>query len=315
MDIAATFDKFLDNLKVENHEDISYKYKRITKALNLSFRDTDSELANSLQVGSYGRYTAIHGISDLDMIYEIPLTDFKRYDRSNNEQSELLQDVRKSILTTYPKTDIRGDGQVVIVRFADYVIEVCPGFIQDDKSYKYPNSTTKEWKITKPRQEIDELSEFNKKTGGNFRNLARMVRAWKNKRGVKMGGLLIDTLCYNFLKEVNEYQTIKHDNYHLMVKAFFEYVKELSSDQKYWLAPGSNQKVYKKANFISAAKKAYANILEALEKNENKTVYGLWRTYLDCNSHIRKLSWSRLPIFQKMKNLLKPDIRLISSIA
>ncbi len=278
MDISEVFKQFIENLKVQNQDDISYKYRRITKALNVAFRETESELANSLQVGSYGRYTAIDGISDLDMIYEMPLNDFTRYnERVNNGQSELLQDIRRAILKTYPNTDIRGDGQVVVVKFTGYIIEVCPGFIQSDRSYKYPNSSTKEWKITKPRQEIEEMNNFNITTDGDLKNLARMVRAWKNKSGVKIGGLLIDTFCYNFLKENSKYQNIKFEQYHVLVRDFFEYLKNLNKDQKHWLAPGSNQKVYKKANFTLPAKRAYEKIVEAVEKNDNKTVYGLWR--------------------------------------
>jgi hypothetical protein len=39
----------------------------------------------------------------------------------------------------------------------------------------------------------------------------------------------------------------------------------------------SNQKVYKKSNFHSKAKKAFNNAEEAINKKDNKTVYGIWR--------------------------------------
>lgn len=72
MTIANSFSQFLDNIKVRNYEIISQRYKEITKKLNKKFYDIDSETANSLQVGSYGRYTGIKGISDLDMLFIIP---------------------------------------------------------------------------------------------------------------------------------------------------------------------------------------------------------------------------------------------------
>ncbi len=61
MDTSETFKEFLDNIKIseERAEDISYRYGRITKALNQEFRDTDSRTANRLQVGSYGRHIRI----------------------------------------------------------------------------------------------------------------------------------------------------------------------------------------------------------------------------------------------------------------
>jgi len=72
MSIADDFKAFLKAIAVDNGETISLRYEEITCALNQTFRDTDSKTANSLQVGSYGRRTAIKGISDLDMLYIVP---------------------------------------------------------------------------------------------------------------------------------------------------------------------------------------------------------------------------------------------------
>ena len=68
LSIADTFKQFLSNLKVDNAQAISDRYGEITCALNKKFRDTESKTANTLQVGSYGRHTAIKGISDLDIL-------------------------------------------------------------------------------------------------------------------------------------------------------------------------------------------------------------------------------------------------------
>lgn len=278
MNISQTFQDFLTSLQIDNADSISYKYKRITKVLNKKFHHSESETNNSLQVGSYGRHTAIKGISDLDMIYELPTELFKVYNARQKGQSDLLQDVRLAIKNTYANTDIRGDGQVVVVSFTNYQIEVCPAFLQDDNSYKYPDSNNGgSWKITKPRQEIEAVKNMNIDTNSNMRHLAKMCRAWKNKCGVKIGGLLIDTFCYNFLNTNEKHWETTYSNYHILVRDFFEYLKDLNKDQKYWLAPGSNQKVYKKGNFTAKAKKAYIRISEAIEKNENKTVYSIWR--------------------------------------
>ncbi len=74
MTTAEAFSTFLDNIKVSSEQAklIRNRYNEITKKLNKTFRDTDSETANSLRVGSYGRYTGIKGISDLDMLYIMP---------------------------------------------------------------------------------------------------------------------------------------------------------------------------------------------------------------------------------------------------
>ena len=72
MTTAQAFEKLVSNIVLDNDEQLSNRYKEITKKLNQKYRNSDSETDNSLQVGSYGRYTGIKGISDLDMMYIMP---------------------------------------------------------------------------------------------------------------------------------------------------------------------------------------------------------------------------------------------------
>ena len=139
MGIGETFNTFCNNLIVTDSSTISNRYKAITKRLNLDFRDLDSDISNSLYVGSYGRGTAINTFSDLDMIYTLPYSVYESYNNYNgNGQSALLQAVRTSIKKTYSKTEISADGQVVIVPFTDNItFEIVPAFNKKDKSFTY----------------------------------------------------------------------------------------------------------------------------------------------------------------------------------
>lgn len=70
---------------------VSQRYKRITRAVNSEFWNSDSETTHSLYVGSYGRGTAIN-TSDIDMLVELPRREYERYDiLKGNGQSRLLQ--------------------------------------------------------------------------------------------------------------------------------------------------------------------------------------------------------------------------------
>ena len=54
------------------------------------------------------------------MVYELPAALYAQYNAyAGNGQSALLQAVRRSIERTYPRTDLRADGQVVQVPFTD----------------------------------------------------------------------------------------------------------------------------------------------------------------------------------------------------
>jgi len=220
------FEQFLNNLAIDNGNQISDRYGEITRCLNKKYRDTESRTANSLQVGSYGRYTAIKGASDFDMLYMMPKSEWDRF--KDGRQSALLQEVKSTIEGRYPKTDMRGDGQVVVVSFKNYEFEVVPAFEQEDGSFKYPDTNNGgSWPITKPRSEIKAISDLDKEKNCNLRRLCKMVRAWKNKHGVVMGGLLIDTLAYNFLKSTTDFEDKSYLYYDWMVRDFFQYLSDL----------------------------------------------------------------------------------------
>lgn len=119
---SEIFRDFLSNLAIDNADQISFRYGEITASLNKKFRDTESKTANSLQVGSYGRWTAIKGISDLDMLYIMPKG--KWIDYKDDKQSKLLTDTRDCIKARYPKTTVYVDRLVVRVLYTNFHVEV-----------------------------------------------------------------------------------------------------------------------------------------------------------------------------------------------
>jgi hypothetical protein len=280
MNKKEAFTELCENLKVKNITEIDGKYKRITNCLNSKYYDSWSETDNSMQVGSVGRKTAIDGVSDLDLNFILPYEVYKRFNGwENNGQSGLLQEIRECVKKTYPKTEIKGDGQVVVISFHNYHVELCPVFLNTDNSFTYPDSNKGgKWKITNPKPEIDAIEILNTLTNGTLIRLCQMIRAWKNKVGLKMGGLLIDTLCYNFLKqEFETYKNINFDKYDQLVRAFFGFLTKTNEEQKFWFSPGSNQKVYKKKNFIPKAKRALRIIVENEENETDSQWYKKWR--------------------------------------
>jgi hypothetical protein len=272
---SESFKSFLANIAIDNETEISSRYGEITKVLNKKYRDTESTTSNSLQVGSYGRSTAIKNISDLDMLYLLPQSSWERF--KNNRQSALLQEVKNTILERYTQTDIRADGQVVVVSFQNHQIEVVPVFEQADGSFKYPDTKNGgDWLITRPRQEIQAIRDLDGEKNYNLRLLCKMIRAWKNKHGQEIGGLLVDTLAYNFLNSTNTYDDKSYASYGLMLRDFFAFLKD-QPDQSYYLAPGSRQQVEVKKKFQSKAKKAYSLSLQAIDCDNQDEANKIWR--------------------------------------
>ncbi|WP_429083469.1 nucleotide-binding domain-containing protein [Aeromonas bivalvium] len=280
MSVSNMFNDFLCNIQVDNSGNISDRYGEITASLNKKFRDTESKTANSLQVGSYGRYTGIKGISDLDMLYIMPKSEWGNYNVEGG-QTKLLNAARDAIKARYPTTDIRVDRLVVTVTYTNFHVEVQPVFEEFDANghsyFKYPDTYNGGcWKITKPRQEIAAMKEFVEQKNKNLRKLCKMARAWKNKCGIGMGGLLIDTLAYNFLKSTDYYDDKSYSFYDWLSRDFFKYLME-QPNQDHYQALGSGQDVKVKKKFQKQAKKAYEACLAAIEADGTDAAYSKWK--------------------------------------
>lgn len=269
------FEGLLDNLKVDNNETIAARRDEITKVLNNGFRDLDDSKKNQLMVGSYGRYTAIRGISDLDMLYILPASLWDAY-KGEDGPSAVLSRTKTAIQARYPNTSVKIDRLVVVVTFQNFMFEVQPVFDQDDGSFKYPDTLSKSWKVTKPREEIKESSDYNSITNGNYRKLCKMARAWKNKHGVVMGGLLMDTLAYNFLQKETDHHSATPATYDLLVRDFFKFLSE-EHDHDHYQALGSKQDVKVKKKFQRKANNAYELCLKAIEAAGKTTVNAKWK--------------------------------------
>lgn len=276
---APLFEQFRKNLAVKNSVEISSRYLAITKRLNKDYWDApDQEYLHCLQVGSYGRNTAIDGVSDLDMAFEFPWAVHERFiKRQGNIQSQLLGEVRDYLKVLYPSTTIKADGQVVVVQFKNYRVEVLPAFVEKDGSYKFPDSNNNgSWKWCWPRDEMQAVQTVHARSNRNLKHICKMVRSWKNHQGAPMSGMLIDTLCYNFFKDTTRYDDKGYASYPELVRDVFDYLAN-RPEQEYWLAPGSKDRVYPKGNFRPKAKKAAAKCQEALDSEKDSAKEKLWK--------------------------------------
>lgn len=275
MKSSEIFDGLLTNLKIDNRSAIIKRRTEIVKALNKEFRGVDKSTSNQLMVGSYGRGSAIRGISDLDMLYILPAS-IRDAHKSGDGTEKILARARSAIKARYPDTDVKVDRLVVVVQFQNFKFEVQPVFENEDQSFSYPDTYSKSWKVTKPRAEIEAIRVKDASSRGNLRNLCKIVRAWKNAHGVVMGGLLIDTLAHNFIRDNSEYHTATTASYGLMVRDFFKFLSE-EEDHDYYAALGSGQQVKVKKKFQCRAKRAYELCLEAIKADGKDVANKKWK--------------------------------------
>ncbi|AFT96734.1 hypothetical protein AMBAS45_16365 [Alteromonas macleodii str. 'Balearic Sea AD45'] len=265
MTVYRDFSLFLDNLKIKKKDIISSRYESITRNLNEKFRGLDNEKTKfSLQAGSYGRYSGIRGISDLDMLYILPSDAWSKY---RQDPAKALDHAKEAIEKTYKTTSIRKDRNVVVVTMNDFIFEVVPVF-EWRGVFKYPDTYDGgKWRKCNTRAELREFKELNAERKDNLRKLAKMVRAWKSKNDVKMSGFLIDTLCYNFFNGNTEFDSKGFGSFDELICTFFSYLSN-EPDRSYYYAFGSNSKVMVSKPFQEVAKEALENAEAAIEARE-----------------------------------------------
>ncbi|MCH4184475.1 MAG: hypothetical protein LKF61_03220 [Eggerthellaceae bacterium] len=267
MNVTESFKSFCEAIRLEESNDFDTSVENIVKKLNQHYYDSSSTNEHMLMAGSVGRGTAVSGVSDVDVIFELPGEVKKRIDGHDcNGQSDLLQEVKDILKERYPKTIVRGDGQVVSVEFTKYTVEVVPGFQNSDDSFDYPDSNDGgKWRKTDPIPEQAKAGEMNVSADGNYARLCNILRIWKDNVGFHFGGLLIDTLVCNYLNQRESSWTFGFAEFPDVLEELFLYLSKEDKEKAYWLALGSNQQIENKDGgaFVSKAKKAANKISES----------------------------------------------------
>ena len=171
-------------ITLETRKIISTRYKTVTKAINKEFWNILSDTQNSIYAGSYGRRTAVN-TSDIDILVLLPASEYDRFDTlKGNGQSRLLQAVKNAIMNSYPRSDVRADGQVVKILFTDGMkLEILPAFQNRDcwgnwdGTYKYPDSNMGgNWCSTNPKAEQEAMKLKNNSSNGLLVDTCRHLR-------------------------------------------------------------------------------------------------------------------------------------------
>ena len=210
-DVNSLFRRFEANLRMspDTVGTVQKRYHTITQRLNQDFWEINSDMKHSWYAGSYGRGTAI-STSDIDIYVELPSNLYYKYELStalgSNGPSSLLQQVKTTLQRTYPSTRLRGDGQVVVIDFADEIrFEVVPVFADNISAFIYPDTHNGgSWQKMQPKLELQAFAELARQKPGGLKKFCRMLRAWNAKSLLKLQGQVIDAMAYEYW-QTNEY--------------------------------------------------------------------------------------------------------------
>lgn len=252
--------------------DAGGKHGRVRACLNKHYYGVDSTSANSKLVGSYGKNTEIRPPSDLDVLFVLPLTTYQRFiARSGNIQSQLLQEVKGVLLKSFPRTDVRADGQVIAVPFTTFAVEVLPVVLLTTGKYWHADANDGgSWKTTDPNAERAHLQESNKVTGKTI-HLIKLLKAWKVARGVKIKSFVLEMMAIRFLAQwqhtfYNGLPT-NFSFYDWMMRDFFAWM--LTQEDTFWTPAGSNDVIFASDTWVAQARFAHAAATRAAEFHTN----------------------------------------------
>lgn len=268
---AARFGAFKTdvNLTQDQIDDGFTKSRGITSALNRSYYGHNQDGVNAFMVGSWGKGTAARPPNDVDLFYRLPDGFWQSINgRQGNKQSQLLQEVKVILQATYPQTDMRGDGQVVVVAFNSIMIEVVPCFmLTTGKYYICDTHDGGSWKTADPAAEMRSVELGDRATGCALRTLIKMLKIWKRECSVPLKSYLLETLVTNFLPQ-SPWGTNGFYWYDWMIRDFLAYLVVRANT---YLTVPDGQSVFLGDEWKSRAESALSRAVTACEyeKNDN----------------------------------------------
>lgn len=252
------------NLTREQLEDGIGKAVRVTQALERAYNGRVADQPPLLIVGSWGKGTQVRPSADIDIMVKFASAVLQRFEaRTGNSQSQLLQEVKAFLLDAYPQTDMRGDGQVVIVQFNTITVEVVPVFDLPGGQYLMPDTNDGgKWKTVDPAAPIAMIEDIDARTNGNTRALTKMLKMWKREKNVPLKSYAIELLVAEFM---STYQYAQHDYYYYdwFVRDFLKALVTKAGTGL--LIPGTGEWVWLGDEWLSRARTALAAAETACE--------------------------------------------------
>jgi SMODS domain-containing protein len=153
-----------------------------------------------------GKDTRVRPSRDIDILFLLPSDVYWRFQRrSDNRQSQLLQEMKYALGQTYSQTTLRGDGQVVSVSFGSTPIEIVPGFrCSNGNIIICDTNDGGRYKTSTSEAEAYELDASDRTWSGNTRVLTRMMKQWQRERNVPLKSFQIERLAVELLRVCGE---------------------------------------------------------------------------------------------------------------
>jgi hypothetical protein len=171
--------------------------------------------------------------------------------------------VRDVVRATYPPTDIRGDGQVVVVRFNTYQVEVAPAFHRLGGAFLICDTHNNgQYKHVDPAAELAALTAADSMSNGNVRKLARLLKQWQRHCNVPIASFHLEALVKTVLPTVN-YGGNSEFWFDWLVRDLFGHLIRCANSS--FAMPGTGEVISIGDQWLSRAVSAHARAVNACD--------------------------------------------------
>ena len=270
--VRQRFTQFHSNLTLTPLQFFDGMTKRngVANCLNRRYYGSTSDTDDSFFIGSWGKDTAMRPPRDVDLLrsagrglHPIPGSRLEPAVR-------LLQEVKAALKETYPDTDMSGDGQVVVVRFGSYSVEVVPAILLTNNRYWICNTNDGgSYKETDPWAEIGHINTVNQANNGNLRPLIRMLKTWQAYCSVPIKSFQLELLAADFISK-SPWRLYDFFWFDWITRDFFFYLYHRANT--FISVPGTLETIYLGNDWQSRAESAYWRAVKACDHEQYNRV-------------------------------------------
>ena len=158
--------------------------------------------------GSYPRDTAIQPLDDVDIVYVIqPSTWKKGFLASYPHPEVVLRTFERAIRYRYEHSGIRLQRVSVRLQMNHLDIDVVPAIADEDdpELLRIPDRYDEKWVLTSPEKHTRHATEVNKRQGGLFKPLVKLLKGWNAglPNSAWMKNFAVETMAVRIFSEVD----------------------------------------------------------------------------------------------------------------
>jgi predicted nucleotidyltransferase len=183
MSISQSFSKLIDRIQPTTAEVNSAKQHLSVIKTRL---ETVFDMSSCRVTGSFSRDTSIHSFSDIDLFAAFRKGQFTR-GGSIISSTQILDNIRRELLTRYPSTPLGKDGMAITIKFSDgQIVDVVPALFDSMFKEKWPVYLIPDgaggWMHSSPSLYNAYIKQADEQSGGKLKYIAQLMKFWRDCR-------------------------------------------------------------------------------------------------------------------------------------